>query len=305
VVGGSCHVSIEPHHLFFFVQALFLLNVVPSTEAAPRLISRRSAVSRVHANGTAGDVKQRANGTFVRTFSLRWDDAYPSSLRKRSRAASPPSDKDKPKASHKKSPLAPSSPEAGRAFDVDAASSDPRGAFRCLKARQSEIPDAGKGLFASCGLSKDTFLGEYIGEKFMMGERGSAKRLETDWSYIWKVPRCLAGPSKVLTREDKNSAHECSNKNGFVYVDAVPVKDEEKNPLRYVNGAQTEYEKNKVNVEAFFADDRVWYYTTRDVQSGAELMVDYGGGYWKEAKTSSSKAPDELEADWGNFVNDE
>lgn len=200
----------------------------------------------------------------------------------------------------------PQSPTPGHMFENIGANPDPMHTWACVEVKKSKVEGAGMGLFAKCNIAKETLLGEYRGQRFMMGERGSAKQLQDDWAYIWKIPRCLAPPGKlvVLDHQAKAKAHECSNKNGFVYVDAKPLTSTTKNPLRYVNGAQDQYEVQMLNTEGFFADDRVWYFTTKDVRMGEEFIVDYGDAYWKPAKHEGDKAPDDIEADWGNFAND-
>lgn len=175
--------------------------------------------------------------------------------------------------------------------------------------RDSKIKGAGRGLFATCDIHANTLIGEYRGMRFMMGERGSTHRLETDWAYIWKVPRCLAPPGKpvVIAKTDKFTAHRCSGENGFVYVDALPMDDMVGNPLRFVNGVRWVGEKKdnmKENVEGFFADDRVWYFTKAEVKMGEEFIVDYGPSYWADAtdEAAAGTVPD-FGADWGDFVN--
>jgi len=214
-------------------------------------------------------------------------------------------------------PQTPQAPQAGRVFEVDA-SSDPRGAWRCLQVSASSLSGAGQGVFAGCDLKKDTLLGEYRGERFTFGERGASRRLQFDWPYIWKVPRCLApaGNQIVIRRQDKAVAHNCSNRNGYVYVDAVPLADPASNPLRFVNGAppadvagsgsagraQAKVGSQLVaNVEVFFADDRVFYFTGRNISRSEELVVDYGAEYWKERRRLSDEDGGVV-SDWSDFL---
>lgn len=188
---------------------------------------------------------------------------------------------------------------------------DPKGTFKCVEVKSSKIPNAGMGLFAKCDLLEHTTLGEYQGKRFQIGMRGSADELSNDWSYIWKVPKCELGIDKVITRDDKIEWHKCSNEHGFVYVDALPLL--EGNPLRYVNGVKGKEDKQNENVDAFFADDRVFYFTTKPMKKGDEFLVDYGDNYWKKAKTDGPEGMDggddlgdgaDGPGDWGNFVSD-
>jgi SET domain-containing protein len=153
-----------------------------------------------------------------------------------------------------------------------------------------------------------------------MGEHGANRKLQEDWSYIWKVPRCKAPPAPspdtvVITRDDKAISHDCSSHNGFVYVDAKPLDSESTNPLRFVNGVAAPRDMDQAgqardsNVDAFFADDRVWYYTSRPVQLGEELVVDYGPAYWEQRHEIDENQPggkqDEMDMDWSNFQSDD
>mmetsp|Transcript_11014 Transcript_11014/g.19966 ORF Transcript_11014/g.19966 Transcript_11014/m.19966 type:complete len:229 (+) Transcript_11014:69-755(+) len=180
---------------------------------------------------------------------------------------------------------------------------DPADSWKCLTVRRSTIPSAGQGLFATCNLTSHVLLGEYLGERFVMGERGANQRLASDWAYTWKVPRCKAAKSApvAIGRMDKHLAHSCSDASGYVYVDAKPM--EHGNPLRFVNGAHDATEQELLNVEVFFADDRVWYYTSRNVSAGSELFTNYGKKYWEQKKAPGS-TQQELEVDWGDFMSD-
>lgn len=111
----------------------------------------------------------------------------------------------------------------------------------------------------------------------------------------------------VITRTDKKTAHKCSYDHQFVYVDAKPsdfYKPKE-NPLPFVNavrwiGNKIDVHSPAENVDAFFADDRVWYYTRGELNVGDELIVDYGPGYWADSKKDDDSPVD----DWGTFVSD-
>jgi len=298
--------GVKQHH-GHSVQSLSLRWLEDDSDSRPRGIERkvahaskedaRVAVAARHEAAKQAVLKDKVEDAARKTSAAK--KSTQALLRPRNATSRNATNATKPT----QSPL-PQAPLEGALYAVDSRH-DPRKAWPCVEVKASRIPGAGKGLFALRDIKKDTLLGEYVGKNFMIGERGSAKELEADWSYIWKVPRCLAPKNKlvVITRADKKQAHECSNDNGFIYVDALPLEDPKANPMRYVNGAMTEAQSKTVNVEAFFADDRVWYFTTRDVKQGDEFMVDYGKGYWKEAKTESDFEGDE--ADWSNFVADD
>lgn len=110
----------------------------------------------------------------------------------------------------------------------------------------------------------------------------------------------------VITRMDKKTAHKFSNEHQYVYVDAMPMNKPAKNPLRFVNavrwiGNRIDSHSPPQNVDAFFVDNRVWYYTNGEVKVGDELIVDYGPAYWADAKSEDDGTPD---MDWGTFVTD-
>jgi len=200
-------------------------------------------------------------------------------------------------------------------FRVDS-SPDPRKTWSCLEVRPSKIKGAGRGLFATCDLPSRTLLGEYRGKRFELPEfrapRWSdpgAHELEADRAYIWKVPKCKAplAALKVITRVDEEAAHRCSDLNGFVYVDAFPLDEPKENPMRFVNGVQWLRDQKapsgpqQENVDAFFSDDRVWYYTKTAVATDQELIVDYGKSYWADSSDAHSRDDFESDSDWPGF----
>jgi hypothetical protein len=120
-----------------------------------------------------------------------------------------------------------------------------------LKVKTSTIPNAGKGLFATVDISKNTKLGEYKGKQ--LSEQQFQRTADT--SYVWEV-----------SARGKN-----------VYVDAR--RRVANNPLRYVNGAIFKRQKKKVNVEMYQYGQKVFYRTTKKVPAGTELIIDYGDEY--------------------------
>lgn len=104
-----------------------------------------------------------------------------------------------------------------------------------LKVKTSTIPNAGKGLFATVDISKNTKLGEYKGKR--LSEQQFQRTADT--SYVWEV-----------SARGKN-----------VYVDAR--RRVANNPLRYVNGAIFKRQKKKVNVEMYQYGQKVFYRTTK------------------------------------------
>merc|ERR1711862_12885 len=52
-------------------------------------------------------------------------------------------------------------------------------------------------------------------------------------------------------------------------------------PLRYVNGARTPSQKKQVNVKAKQLGEKVHFFTTKRVNVGDELLIDYGPQYFE------------------------
>ena len=63
------------------------------------------------------------------------------------------------------------------------------------------------------------------------------------------------------------------------YIDAR--KKKYSNWARYVNGVKTPLQKKKnLNVRAYQYNEKIFYKTTRNIQQGEELFIDYGDSYW-------------------------
>lgn len=146
----------------------------------------------------------------------------------------------------------------------------------CLAVRDSEFSGAGSGLFSECDLPAGTLLGEYIGKVY-----STAWKVPNDGAYTWKVPAC--DDDRVLTRADQVAWDTCGNRNGFVYIDAQDidrVRGSHANPLRFVNGAAKLEQRHLVNVDALLRSRRVFYFASRPLNRGDELVIDYGPQYW-------------------------
>lgn len=121
----------------------------------------------------------------------------------------------------------------------------------CIKS--STIKGAGLGVFAKKFIPKGTLIGWY---------RGIFKT-EEEWEntdqdqYIWR-----------LQDEYDND----------YYIDGYPIK--KSNKLRYVNGARTPSQFLSINVEAYQSYDKIWYRTSKKINKGMELIVDYGDEYF-------------------------
>lgn len=115
--------------------------------------------------------------------------------------------------------------------------------------KKSKIKNAGKGVFASKNIPKNTKLGVYKGK--LLDNKQLLRKRNT--SYVWQI-----------------------NKKLFVDGSTI-VKN---NILRFVNGCKTKKQHKKCNVFAYIYDKKIHYKTLRNISQGEELLIDYGEEYW-------------------------
>lgn len=120
---------------------------------------------------------------------------------------------------------------------------------RFVEVKPSGVAGAGLGAFALTFLPRYTWLGEYEGEVVPLDGADEV-------TYAWNVYR---GGELVY------------------YVDAFSMTLS--NWLRYINCPRHVSEKN---VEVATCYGRVYYYTSRDVLPGTELLIYYGDDYANE-----------------------
>eukprot|EP00746_Dinoflagellata_sp_MGD_P065805 gnl/MRDRNA2_/MRDRNA2_27369_c0_seq1.p1 gnl/MRDRNA2_/MRDRNA2_27369_c0~~gnl/MRDRNA2_/MRDRNA2_27369_c0_seq1.p1 ORF type:complete len:220 (+),score=17.52 gnl/MRDRNA2_/MRDRNA2_27369_c0_seq1:58-717(+) len=138
----------------------------------------------------------------------------------------------------------------------------------CLEVRPSKIPNAGKGLFATCEMKAGTSIGEYLGSVSEVPPE--------DTDYVWCAPICQDTNFNVHMDNEKEMK-ECAPVS-WRYTDA---KDVLTSLLRFANSVRSQALRGSLNVEARFQGGHVFYDLSRDVQPGDELLIDYGQGYWK------------------------
>ena len=110
-----------------------------------------------------------------------------------------------------------------------------------LKIKESTIPGAGMGMFATRKLQKGKILGRYVGEVISQEQ---AMRERRDESYF------------IHTLEDD------------VFIDGKTLE----NPMRWAN-----HDPVKFNARAIINDDgHVFFETTKVIPSGKEIFIDYG-----------------------------
>ena len=122
-----------------------------------------------------------------------------------------------------------------------------------LIVKKSQLPNAGKGLYTTKAIKKDSRVIEYKGEII-----------------TWK-------------EYDKRVA---SNKDGYLFyvnrnkcIDAFPTPQHK---ARYANDANglVRLKGVKNNCEYQVFDERCYIIALRDIKAGEEIFVDYTKGYW-------------------------
>lgn len=131
--------------------------------------------------------------------------------------------------------------------------------------KESTIPGAGSGAFAKQFIPANTDLGRYYGR--------TSSSTPKDGSYAWRIDGKYIDANFGCDARRKELSHNiiwCAN-----------------NPLKYVNAPKNENEKHIVNTIMETKEDEhgnvlPHYYTTRDIDVGEELFVDYGDEYWPD-----------------------
>lgn len=126
--------------------------------------------------------------------------------------------------------------------------------FGLVELKKSKIRNAGIGVFAKTTIPIGTLIGPYHGRYMTLEQRNRVR----NGTFIWKIHDNL-------------------------YVDAKKYK--KNNPLRYVNGAKTKLQKEKINCEVkFLGKDpdhlKIYYITTKNILPGEELIISYGDSYF-------------------------
>jgi len=148
----------------------------------------------------------------------------------------------------------------------------------CLESNGSSLVEheGEEGLFAKCDLPAGTLLGEFKGKVY-----STPWQVPNDGLFAWKIPRC--DDEKILRRVDTEPWRACGD-NGYNYIDAETLDDPRSNPLRYVQQARTPVQKNQVNVDMFIANHHIYYYTTKAIETGKELVVRADAQNWAHAR---------------------
>ena len=123
---------------------------------------------------------------------------------------------------------------------------------KSFEIKESTIPNAGFGLFAAMDIDIDSDLGEYFGNITNDNPGGC---------YIWEY-------------QDDNDNTK--------FVDGENYK---KNPLKYVNAIKykdqpTKVQLDKINCRMEVINNKVHYLSTKYINKGDEIFMDYGPEYW-------------------------
>ena len=152
--------------------------------------------------------------------------------------------------------------------------------------KNSEIPEAGLGLFAKTSIKKGSFI-EIIG---IMVERGSVADQCTAYANKYKFGSSEAG--KVVVPM------------GYAaLVNHAPDKDKQNCVIRHVK-AKIPLKKRKEIRDFFYYAGEAVYMFTRDVQKDEEILGHYGPEWkgYQEWVNNYGKVYDENEVEWKKFL---
>ncbi len=129
-----------------------------------------------------------------------------------------------------------------------------------VRVRRSNIPTAGRGLFAKADIPANTYLGDYMGQYLTEEEVEVLPEFES--AYLFEIPRCAGIPYDSIAGDPRH------------YVSKANFAPSE------LNGEDTNLQN--VEWETFCEEPYVRLYSTREIAAGEELYVDYGPGYGYE-----------------------
>ncbi len=122
-----------------------------------------------------------------------------------------------------------------------------------LYIKKSSLPGAGKGLFTTLLIPKGMRITEYKGEIVTLKEIEEMPDDRNGYVFYFNSKYCIDA-----WKTKRGVAHFANDANGIVRVEGV------KNNSEYMT------EKRRCYIEA-----------TRDIQPGSEVLVGYGGDYWR------------------------
>ena len=122
-----------------------------------------------------------------------------------------------------------------------------------IEIKKSNIPGAGKGVFATKLIPKGSVMGYYKG------------KLYTQEQY------------EKLNNKDYIFELKFRNQPNF-YIDASNSKYS--NWTRYVNGARKKSQKDMINTDTYQQCFNIYFEAIKDIHPGEELIISYGRHYW-------------------------
>jgi len=144
--------------------------------------------------------------------------------------------------------------------------------------RESQIPNAGNGLFALQPISKGTYLMDYEGEVLTETEY-FLRYPDGQGRYVAGIPEPLPllpdyGPAAALSEPTYIDGSDASQSNLARYMNSAPPEEK--------NGANVVWKKQRFGVRSMH------FYALRAMEAGEELCFDYGANYW-DAITEEEK----------------
>lgn len=122
-----------------------------------------------------------------------------------------------------------------------------------LVVRKSTLPGAGRGLFTKVAIPKGTRIVEYKGKKVTWAQVEAMSDDHNGYVFYFNKKHCIDA-----WKTKKSVAHFANDANGIVRVKGIR------------NNADYATSKGRCYIES-----------TRDIPAGAEILVAYGGDYWR------------------------
>jgi len=124
---------------------------------------------------------------------------------------------------------------------------------RQLEVRRSVLPGAGKGLFTKVFIPKGTRIVEYKGKQVTWKQVEAMDDERNGYVFYFSKNHCIDA-----WRTKKSVAHFANDANGIVRVKGIR------------NNSDYNTHKRRCYIEA-----------SRDIPAGSEILVAYGGDYWR------------------------
>lgn len=149
-----------------------------------------------------------------------------------------------------------------------------------IEVRDTCIPQKGYGAFATNFIQEGMFLGFYEGELIRSREM-------LDEIVAERIKNCNNGKCTGSTAMD----YVMSIDGGMTFIDGYN-RAQDRSSFSTVHLNHADKGSNECNCIRLLEDDRVAFFTSRDIQINEELCFDYGSNFWigKEDSKISSKS---------------